>query len=125
MVIMEYKKLPIHERIKELRKIHDWTQSNLAEKLGVENKMISYYENKKSIPNAETLVKIAEIFNVSIDYLLFDDAPKLPLERTGRNKLVEQMYDIDKLNEKDIEMITYMISSLITKNKMKELASAN
>lgn len=120
---MESKKLPIHTRLHELRKAKGWTQSELAEKLSIETKMISYYENQKSIPNADTLIKIAELFNVSIDYLLIEDTPKLPLERTGNNVLLEQMYEVDKLTEKDIELITYMISSLITKNKIKELAA--
>jgi len=123
IVNMKAKNIPIHTRIKELRKEKGWTQSDLAKNLELENKMISYYENGKSIPNADTLIRIAEVFDVSIDYLLIEDVPRLPLERTGNNELLKQMYEIDKLTEKDIELVSYMISSLITKNKIKELAT--
>lgn len=123
IVHMKSNTLPIYKRIKELRKEKGWTQSDLAQLLKVENKMISYYENGKSIPNADTLVKIANVFNISIDYLLIEDVPKLSLERTGNNEILKHMYDINKLNEKDIELIIYMINSLVTKNQIKELAT--
>ena len=55
---MDIKTLAFHKRIKELRDSKGWTQSELAEKLGTDNRMISHYEKKKNIPSAEILVKI-------------------------------------------------------------------
>lgn len=68
------------ERLKDLRKKRSLTQSQLGEKLNVTKASISGYENDTRSPDRETLVKIAEIFNVSTDYLLgrTDDKEKAP-----------------------------------------------
>lgn len=68
------------ERLKDLRKKRSLTQSQLGDKLNVTKASISGYENDTRSPDRETLVKIAEIFNVSTDYLLgrTDDKEKGP-----------------------------------------------
>jgi transcriptional regulator with XRE-family HTH domain len=52
-----------------LREESNLTIEQLAEKLGTVKQAISKYENNQREPKYETLVKIAEIFNVSIDFL--------------------------------------------------------
>lgn len=68
------------ERLKDLRKKRSLTQSQLGEKLNVTKASISGYENDTRSPDRETLVKIAEIFNVTTDYLLgrTEDKEKAP-----------------------------------------------
>lgn len=58
------------QRLKELRKKHKITQESLAKMIGVERSSIGKYESSTTIPSNETLIKIANYFNVSIDYLL-------------------------------------------------------
>jgi len=58
------------ERIKYLREKNGFTQKDIASKLGVEPAAISKYELDMREPNIEALIKLATIFNVSIDYLL-------------------------------------------------------
>lgn len=59
-------------RFKELRESHGYTQDELAEKLGIQRPTIAGYESteKNRIPREETLHKIADLFNTSIDYLM-------------------------------------------------------
>ena len=57
-------------RIKELRKEEGKTQKEVAEKLGVTSQCLGYYENGKSHPSPEMLMKIADYFLVSVDYLI-------------------------------------------------------
>ena len=57
-------------RIKHLRKQRDWTQSDLAKRLGVTRNAISMYESDTRHPPANVIEAIADIFNVSTDYLL-------------------------------------------------------
>ena len=57
-------------RIKELREDHDLTQSDLAKHVGIDQRTISNYETGKSNPDTYALIKIADYFNVSIDYLV-------------------------------------------------------
>ena len=58
------------ERIKYLREKIGLTQKDIATKLGVEPAAVSKYELDMREPNIEAIKKLAEIFNVSIDYLL-------------------------------------------------------
>ena len=59
----------IGKQLKSLRNEKNYTQSDLAKKLHLTPKAISFYENDQREPDIATLYKIAEIFNVSIDYL--------------------------------------------------------
>ena len=59
------------ERLKRLRKDCDITQGQLAEAIGVVPSAVGKYERiESSYPSVEALIKIADFFNVSIDYLL-------------------------------------------------------
>ena len=58
-------------RIKELREARGITQLKLAMDLNMNQNAISRYENSTRQADYETLIAIADYFNVSIDYLLF------------------------------------------------------
>lgn len=59
------------ERLKELRIETDMSQKELAAVLALSDRVISYYESNQRFPNdPAVLVKIANYFNVSLDYLL-------------------------------------------------------
>ena len=55
---------------KESRQFAGYSQAKLAAALHVSQQSLSDYENGKTNPDLETLVKMAEILNVSVDYLL-------------------------------------------------------
>lgn len=57
-------------RIKELREKRKLSQSALAEKFTLSQQTISAYERGERDPGTDTLNKLADFFNVSIDYLL-------------------------------------------------------
>lgn len=59
-----------NEQLKTLRKINGLTQKELAEKLKIKQNSYSDWENGKSEPNIEMLVRIADYFDVSLDYLM-------------------------------------------------------
>ncbi|AWI06749.1 helix-turn-helix domain-containing protein [Clostridium drakei] len=59
------------ERLKELRQEKKITQANIGELLGVTERMISYYESGKHfLRDAESLIKLADFLDVSVDYLV-------------------------------------------------------
>lgn len=61
----------IGDRIRELRLARKWTQSELADKLGLDRTTISKWERHGgSEPDADTIKKLADIFEVTSDYLL-------------------------------------------------------
>ncbi|MCP3741430.1 helix-turn-helix domain-containing protein [Rossellomorea sp. BNER] len=111
------------KRLKKLR--GKTTQEEIAGKLGISRARYSHYENGRSEPDTETLNKLADIFNVSIDYLLgrTNDPIRSIKDKKNTNdgsleeinKLVKEygieqfgFFDIDKwkdLSPEDIEEI--------------------
>lgn len=61
----------IGEKIREERKKIGMTQEDLAEKVGISVNFVSLIENGKNM-SLDTMIKIANTFNVSVDYLLND-----------------------------------------------------
>ena len=58
------------ERLRQLREENDWTQEQLGEMLNVSGATINRYEKGLRNPDPEMLLKLAEIFDVSLDFLL-------------------------------------------------------
>lgn len=57
-------------RLRELRKERGLTQAELAKLLSIGESTISFYESGKRQPDYETLIRLADFFNVSVDYLI-------------------------------------------------------
>ena len=60
----------MRNRLKELRKSRGYTQTSLQMQTGIEQALLSKFENGERIPPTETLVRLAEFYNVSVDYIL-------------------------------------------------------
>ena len=61
------------DKIIQLRKQFGWSQENLADALNVSRQSVSKWESGNSIPDLTKILKMAEIFGVSTDYLLKDE----------------------------------------------------
>lgn len=57
-------------RIKELREDRDLRQIDISEKVGIDQKTLSNYETGKTNPDSFAIIKLAEFFGVTCDYLL-------------------------------------------------------
>lgn len=62
--------MKIGENIKALRTLHDITQEELAERVGISQKMLSYIERDDRRPSLEVALRIAEQFNCSLDTII-------------------------------------------------------
>ena len=69
---MELKQI-IADNIGALRREAEMTQSELAEKLNYSDKAVSKWERGESVPDVTVLKSIADLFGVSVDYLLAED----------------------------------------------------
>ena len=81
----------VSENIKNLRLSNNMTQENLAEKLSVTRQTVSCWENGKSEPDIDTLMKIAEIFKTDINILLKSETYNNK-EKTKTKKFVLFIY---------------------------------
>ncbi len=57
-------------RLKQLRKSRGYTQVSVQMQTGIEQALLSKFENGERVPPTETLYCLAEFYNVSIDYIL-------------------------------------------------------
>lgn len=58
------------QRLKELRNASRQTQADMAERLGIKVRAYQYYESGDHYPEVPNLIKLADFFGVSTDYLL-------------------------------------------------------
>ena len=98
----------IGNRLKQLREKKGLKQEVLAKKLGITQQMVSLYEKNISEPDIETIKKLSEIFNCSIDYLLGKNESNNNTYKTKTK--VEQILELaDGLN---IQEANYLIKQL-------------
>lgn len=57
-------------RLKELRKLNNSTQRQISLKLGITERNYQRYETGEGLPKLSTLIELANIFNVSLDFLV-------------------------------------------------------
>lgn len=100
------------DRLKKIRKEKKVTQEELAKIIGVERSTIGKYESTTTIPSPDILTKLADYFNVSVDYLLGREANSIQAdikkEPTVDDELNERdKRDIAKRLERTLEDIEY------------------
>lgn len=83
----------LHENLKALRKQKGLTQEELAIRLNVVRQTVSKWESGRSVPDADILMKIADVLDVSISDLL---GAELPHDEGQQNEIAAQLI---RLNE--------------------------
>ncbi len=91
-----------------LRDSKDWSQSDLAKNSGISRVMIGKYERGEAVPSIDAAKKIADAFEVSLDYLVGE----------GQNarfdkKTVQRLQDIEALNPAIKEKLFFLIDTVI------------
>lgn len=71
------------DKIINERKRNGWSQEELAEMLSVSRQSVSKWEGAQAIPDLQKILKLAELFNVSTDYLLKDEIEGEPVSDRG------------------------------------------
>jgi transcriptional regulator with XRE-family HTH domain len=115
--------MTLGERIKRLRQERGWSQSQLAQKLKVHQKQISGYERGVHLPSTELLIKVAELFNVSLDYLAFDNREDVRRVHIADRDLLQKLEELDKFSEQDKATIKAVLDTFILKNRFQKLAA--
>lgn len=79
----------VGERIKFLRTQHHKTQRDICDAVHIEQVTLSQYETNKRTPKLEILIALADLFDVSVDYLLGRiDTPTYPFTPSFSNSLM-------------------------------------
>ena len=95
-------------RLKELRRRHQWSQSELARKLEVSRQAVNGFESEKFDPSLEMAFKIASLFNVAVEDVFIYEAPN------SMQTLVKQVksffgleFGFERFNQKAINVINF------------------
>lgn len=124
-------------RLKKLRKENRLTQIELAKILFIDDTSISKYENGKVTPENGLMQRIADYFNVSIDYLLGRsderniDSNRLSKANSLKDELIELMVkrglikDKNNINDEHIKLIEMSISTYADKTNNKKQGDEN
>lgn len=113
--------MKLSEKIVQLRKEKDWSQEELGQAVGISPNHISRYENGKTLPALPVIKKLAEVFNVSTDYLLFDDAPRESRLHLFDPVFVECLEKAETLSGEDKNTVKNVVRALLIKNQMRDL----
>lgn len=123
----------LYNKVKALCNDKNITQKQLADIIGINQNTIKTWENK--LPNSDTLVKIADYFGVTTDYLLGRSSNKSLTRKNERDiqKSLKQIYDgLDdslslaylnnggvELSEEDAELLKSALQFTITQAKIR------
>lgn len=111
--------MSLQDRLKELRKERGLSQQELADQIGIHVNSIKKYETGQAQPSIDGLRRIAQAFQVSADYLIFDGHERSPDEDLAF--LLEAVKGFRK-NERTI--IKEVLESLVIKYQTRRLDSS-
>ena len=122
--------MTLGEKLKALRTSAGLTQKQLAEKVGVSDKSLGYYETNERTPRKNTIASISEYFNVPAEFLTQeseDDFEKLAQyadRESGKAEADRIIKDVQGLFAGALELFGFMVS-LMTSFMMLNLTLQN
>ena len=113
--------MSIGQRIQELRKEKGFSQTDLAEKVGISYAQISRYETKGAQPPAEVLSKLAQTLNTSVDYLIHGNAHEKATATLNDAKLISYFKEVEKMPDEEKGTVLKVLAALIHEYKTQQV----
>ena len=104
------------DQLKKIRKLKGITQKELAQKVGITQRMISHYESKVKSPPLKYIILIADALQVSVDTLVGNK----PIKYEFDSRIARRIKLIESLSERDQKAIWSFINALVFKKKLKK-----
>lgn len=104
-------------RIKQLREENKWTQLELSKKMNCAMSSIAMYEKGDRKPSLEVLIKLSEIFNCSIDYILCKTDIRNPEKINIEDADIAFVSGMKGLNETNKMIIKNTLEALLAKQE--------
>ena len=111
------------DKLRKLRRSRGLSQGQLGNKLGINVQLISKYERGVVCPPTNMMVRIASVYDVSLDYLLRDEADAA-INKIKSRELLKHIEEIEKLPKEDQKVLTSLLDAFIKKHKFEQLARA-
>jgi transcriptional regulator with XRE-family HTH domain len=110
-------------RLKKTRQEKGLSQSDLATIVGIHYTQIGRYENKGAKPAADVLARIANVLEVSSDYLMNGTTNQIVSDTLSDKELLNQFILIEKMSDSDKNVVKILLDAFITKKQIQKLAS--
>ena len=93
--------------IKFFRDQFDWTQKELADKIMLSRSVVAKWENKTATPDIGSLIKLSEVFNISLDHLVGNHSFQNDLLKEFKRIYSSKTKDFD---EDIVELVEYLMT---------------
>lgn len=108
------------ERLKKTLLEKGFSKSDLAKEIGVHYSQIGRYEEKGAQPSAEVLAKLANVLEVSTDYLMNGTSDDLAESSLTDKELLNQFKKIEKLPENKKHLVKEFLDAFLFKHNIKQ-----
>lgn len=110
-------------RLRDLRTQKKWSQQHLADELGMGIAQITRYERGLSQPTLEVIKKVATLFRVSADELVFERGTAGAAEAVIKGALLERFEKISHLPDADQRVVLYLLDAVIARADLTALVA--
>jgi transcriptional regulator with XRE-family HTH domain len=111
--------IDIGAKITMLRKQKGLSQTDLAEKINCSRATLINYEGNKNTPSIEIAVKMAEVFDVSLDFLIGEGS-----NSKFDKKTLKRLHDIEELDQGTKDKMFFFIDTVIRDYKASQAYSS-
>lgn len=108
------------KKLRQLRKAKGWSQGQLGKMIGADLQRISKYERGVMWPTMELMVRMAKVFNISVNHLI-RDKENTSISKIKNPALRNQIEEINDLPDKDQETVIFFLDAFIKRRKFEDL----
>jgi transcriptional regulator with XRE-family HTH domain len=109
--------MAIGDKIQTLRKQQGWSQQKLAKKIGTSGPIIGRYERGEMTPSVEVAKKLADTFDVTLDFLVDDTGKTAEIKDKA---MLQRIMEIQALDTEDQKTIVHVLDSLLRDAKARK-----
>jgi transcriptional regulator with XRE-family HTH domain len=113
------------KNLANLRRKRRWTQRDLAERLLTNHSMVLRWEKSKAAPRADTLERLAAVFEVSVDELCSPTMGEVRGPVCDDSELSRLLALVPKFARRDQEALKAILEAIVTKNRLHEMVQGN
>jgi len=110
------------QRLRELRKSMNLSQTELGQLAGLHYTHIGRFERGTSRPGGDTLMRLANALGVTSDYLLDGATHEAAKARFEDRELLKQFQEVERLPDEDKSVVKKLLDAFLTKKQLQALA---
>lgn len=110
-------------RLKQLRMQKGFSQKTFSKSIGMNYTQYNRYEKGETLPSTESLAKLADALEVSVDYLLEGQEEDAAIANLEDKDLLRLFTDIEKLPDEKKNAVKLVLEAVVKEQKLQQLVS--